>query len=126
LKQYICDMEFDRVGIFLYSDEEGTASAAFDRKVNRRTMAHRRTELMQTQAAISLRKNRGYRGRILEVLVDGVSEETDLLLEGRHEGQAPEIDGVVYLNEGTASPGKFVKAEVTDASTHDLVARIVG
>lgn len=126
LKQYIRDMEFDRVGIFLYSDEEGTASAAFDRKVNRRTMAHRRTELMQTQAAISLRKNRGYRGRILEVLVDGVSEETDLLLEGRHEGQAPEIDGVVYLNEGTASPGKFVKAEVTDASTHDLVARIVG
>jgi len=61
----------------------------------------------------------------MEVLVDGVSEETDLLLESRHEGQAPDIDGVVYLNEGNAEPGDIVKAEITDASAYDLVGRIV-
>ena len=75
------------------------------------------------------------------MLVEGISEETDLLLEARHEGQAPEIDGVVYLNEGTTNltrppqarqdaplptPGDFVKAEITDAAAYDLVGRIVG
>jgi ribosomal protein S12 methylthiotransferase len=89
-------------------------------------MEERRAELLAIQEAISLKKSRQKIGSTLEVLVEGASDETDLLIESRHEGQAPEIDGVVYLNEGTASAGDFVKAEITDASAYDLVGRIVG
>jgi ribosomal protein S12 methylthiotransferase len=156
LKGYLREMEFDRVGVFCYSDEEGTPAFALDRKVDRGVMEERRNELLAIQEAIALKKSRRMIGRTLEVLVEGVSEETDLLLEARHEGQAPEIDGVVYLNDSTTNlthppqasshpptphlpgqasfhgdaplpgPGDFVKAEITDASAYDLVGRIVG
>ena len=126
LKRYLTDMEFDRVGVFLYSDEEGTPAAELNRKIDRKVMEERQAELFAVQEAISLKKNRQKIGSTLEVLVEGVSEETDLLLASRHEGQAPEIDGVVYLNDGTADPGTFVKAEITDAAAYDLVGRIVG
>jgi len=125
LKRYLADMEFDRVGVFLYSDEEGTPAVELDRKIDRQLMEERRAELLAIQEAISLKKSRQKIGSTLEVLVEGASEETDLLLESRHEGQAPEIDGVVYLNEGTANAGDFVKAEITDASAYDLVGRLV-
>jgi ribosomal protein S12 methylthiotransferase len=126
LRRYLADMEFDRVGVFLYSDEEGTPAVELDRKIDRALMEERRAELLAVQEAISLKKSRQKIGSILEVLVEGASDETDLLLESRHEGQAPEIDGVVYLNEGTANAGDFVKAEITDASAYDLVGHIVG
>ncbi len=126
LKRYLADMEFDRVGVFLYSDEEGTPAAELDRKIDRKLMEERRAELLAIQEAISLKKSRQKIGSTLEVLVEGASDETDLLIESRHEGQAPEIDGVVYLNEGTANPGDFVKAHITDASAYDLVGHIVG
>jgi ribosomal protein S12 methylthiotransferase len=132
LKRYLTEMEFDRVGVFLYSDEEGTSAAGLDRKLARSVMEERRAELFAVQEAISLRKSRQKIGATVEVLVEGVSDETDLLLEARHEGQAPEIDGVVYLNDwemGTdlkSVPGSFVKAEITDASAYDLVGRIIG
>ena len=126
LKRYLSEMEFDRVGVFLYSDEEDTPAAALTGKIPRPVMEERRAELLCLQEAISLRKSRAKIGSTIEVLVDGIAEETDLLLEGRHEGQAPEIDGVVYLNDGTADPGRFVKAEITDASAYDLVGHIAG
>jgi len=126
LKRYLTEMEFDRVGVFLYSDEEGTSAADLDRKIERRLMEERRTELLAIQEGIALKKSRQLIGHTIEVMVEGVSEETDLLLESRHEGQAPEIDGVVYLNEGTAEVGDFVKVEITDAAAYDLVGRIVG
>jgi len=126
LKRWLADMEFDRVGVFLYSDEEGTPAVDMDKKVDRAVMEERRDELLALQETISLKKSRQKIGSTLEVLVEGVSEETDLLLAARHEGQAPEIDGVVYLNDGAADAGKFVKAEITDAAAYDLVGRIVG
>ena len=126
LKHWLTDMEFDRVGVFLYSDEEGTSAVDLQGKVDRKVMEERQAELLAIQEAISLKKNRQKVGSTLEVLVEGVSEETDLLLAARHEGQAPEIDGVVYLNEGAADVGDFVKAEITDAAAYDLVGRIVG
>ncbi len=126
LKRYLTDMEFDRVGVFLYSDEEGTPAVDMAGKIARKTMEERQAELLAVQEAISLKKSRQKIGSTLEVLVEGVSEETDLLLAARHEGQAPEIDGVVYLNDGKANPGDFVKAEITDAAAYDLVGRIVG
>ena len=126
LKHYLTEMEFDHVGVFLYSDEDGTPGANLPRKIPREVMEERRAELLAIQEGISLRKNQSRIGSTIEVLVEGPSEETDLLLESRHEGQAPDIDGVVYLNDGSASPGDFVKAEITDASTFDLVGRIAG
>ena len=126
LRRYLADMEFDRVGVFLYSDEEGTPAVELDRKIDRALMEERRAELLAIQEAISLKKSRQKIGSTLEVLVEGASDETDLLIESRHEGQAPEIDGVVYLNDGTANPGDFAKAHITDASAYDLVGHIVG
>jgi ribosomal protein S12 methylthiotransferase len=124
LKAYVGDMEFDRVSVFLYSDEEGVPSEQMDGKVDRSMMRERQNELLAVQEPISLARSRALVGRTLEVLVDGVSEETEHLLEARHEGLAPEIDGVVYINDGVAKAGDLVKAEITDATTFDLVGRI--
>ena len=125
LKRYVEATEFDRVAAFLYSDEEQTPAVEFDNKVDRAVMEERRNELLTIQESIAAAKGRDKVGAVLEVLVDGPSEETDLLLEGRHEGMAPEIDGVVYINDGTALPGEIVKVEITDASTYDLVGHIL-
>ena len=124
LKEYVEKTEFDRVATFLYSDEEQTPAVDFDGKVDRSVMEERRNELLAVQEAIAAAKSREKIGSVLDVLVDGPSEETELLLEGRHEGLAPEIDGVVYINEGTASAGEFVKVEITEAATYDLVGHI--
>jgi len=132
LKRYLTEMEFDRVGVFLYSDEEGTPAASLAGKIERGVMEERRAELLAIQDGIALKKSRRLIGHTLEVMVEGVSEETDLLLEARHEGLAPEIDGVVYLGQGDRfeicppAAGDFVKVEITDAAAYDLVGRIVG
>ncbi len=126
LARYVQEMEFERTGVFLYSDEEGTGAVSLDGKLERSIMEDRRAELLKIQEAISLAKNQAKIGTTIEVMVDGVSEETDMLLEARHEGLAPEIDGTVYLNDGMANPGDMVKVEVTDAVAYDLVAHILG
>ncbi len=124
LRQYVREMEFDRVAVFPYSDEEGTPAASLKGKVDRARTDERRADLLAIQESIALRKSRAMIGHTLEVLVDGVSEESEWLLEGRHEGLAPEIDGVVYLTGGTASPGDLMKVEITDAAAYDLVGHI--
>jgi len=80
---------------------------------------------MSLQKRLSLRRNRARVGERLEVLVEGAHADSDLLLRGRLATQAPEIDGQVILNDGTAEPGAFVTCEVTEAHPYDLVARIV-
>jgi len=125
LKQYVEAMEFDRMAAFLYSDEEQTPAVELEDKIDRSVMVERRNELLAVQETIATAKSREKIGSVLEVLVDGRSEETELLLEGRHEGLAPEIDGVVYINDGTANPGDLVKVEITDSSTYDLVGHIL-
>ncbi len=125
LKAYVEAAEFDRVATFLYSDEEQTSAVDLEGKVERSLMEERRNELSAIQETIATARSREKIGSVLEVLVDGPSEETELLLEGRHEGLAPEIDGVVYINDGTAVAGELVKVEVTDAATYDLVGHIV-
>jgi ribosomal protein S12 methylthiotransferase len=124
LKKYVEDMAFDRVSVFLFSDEEGVPSERMDGKVDRRLMQERQNELLAIQEPISLARSRAMVGRTVDVLVDGASEETEHLLEGRHEGLAPEIDGVVYINDGIANAGELVKATITDATTFDLVGHI--
>ena len=125
LRGYVKDAEFDRVAVFLYSDEEDTPAVELEDKVSRSVMDERRNELLTVQEEIATGRGQARIGSVMEVLVEGVSEETELLLEGRHEGLAPEIDGVVYINDGSAGAGEFVKVEITDAALYDLVGHIV-
>lgn len=117
--------EFEHVGVFKYSTEEGTRSATLDEEVPARTIAARHRKLMQIQRPISRKKMRAMVGQTIEVLVEGVSDESEFLLEGRHRGQAPDIDGKVYLANGEAKPGEIRKALVTDAADYDLVADLL-
>jgi ribosomal protein S12 methylthiotransferase len=131
LKSYVEQAEFDRVAAFLYSDEEGTPAVQFEEKLDRGVMEERRNELLAVQEAISAAKNAERIGSTLDVMVDGPAEENERWLEGRHEGLAPEIDGVVYIKGSsngkiTASPGESVKVEITEASTYDLTGRMLG
>lgn len=125
LREFVEWAEFDRVGVFRYSDEETARSYRLSNKVSPRTAAYRETKLLVTQRAISRRKNRALLGQTLEVLVEGPSEESELVMVGRHGGQAPEIDGAVYLSEGFAAPGTMVQARVAQATDYDLLAEVV-
>jgi ribosomal protein S12 methylthiotransferase len=113
------------MGCFQYSDEEGTAAFHLPDKVPPLLIERRWREVMALQKRINREQNRGLIGRRLTVLVEGPSPETEHLLVGRHEGQAPEIDGQVYINDGFAYPGEFVTVEVTEAHDYDIVGRIV-
>jgi len=117
--------QFENVGVFTYSDEEGTSSFELADRIPAKVKQRRRQRLMSVQKRISTRRNRSRVGERLEVLVEGTHDDTDLLLRGRAASQAPEIDGQVLINDGTAAPGSFVTCEVTEAHPYDLVARIV-
>ena len=125
LLRFVEDARFDNVGVFAYSDEENTTSYDLPDRVPARTKQTRRRKLMSLQKRISARRNRARVGERLTVLVEGTHPDTDLLLRGRTAFQAPEIDGQVIVNDGTADPGTFVTCEVTEAHPYDLVARIV-
>ena len=119
---------FDNVGVFLYSDEEGTGAFDLDGKVQRRTAVRRRNQVMKTQAGISKNKLRAMVGRQVEVLLEGASDESELLLKGRMETQAPDIDGQVLINdtgENAVRNGEFYKVEITESMEYDLIGRIV-
>ena len=125
LQDFVKEMRFERLGVFQYSDEEGTAAFEMEHKVPKKTIERRWRALMAIQKRISREQNRALVGQRLQVLVEGVSPETELLLVGRHQGQAPEIDGQVYINEGLAYPGELVTVEVTDAHDYDVVGKVV-
>ncbi len=140
LSTYVEQAQFDRVAVFHYSDEEGTSAVDFGEKVERDVMDERRNVILSMQESIAAAKGRAKIGSVLDVLVDGRSEETEHVLEGRHEGLAPEIDGVVYIDEGATdiatqsssdltvshpTAGSFCKIEITDAAAFDLVGRLV-
>lgn len=130
--QRLCDFvreaELDHVGIFNFSREEGTVAALLPNRVPQKEVDARRRELLRIQREVSKKKLRAMRGRTLRVLVEGPSDESEYLLMGRHEGQAPEIDGQVYLSLGAegAPPaaGSFVTARVTHSAEYDLAAEI--
>jgi ribosomal protein S12 methylthiotransferase len=116
---------FDHVGVFRYSDEETAKSHEQDGKVSVRTAASRWRKLMALQRKIARAKNRARIGKELEVLVEGPSEEHELVMKGRHRGQAPEIDGQVYLSGGEVLPDQIRRVRVTQASDYDLVADVI-
>src|SRR3954471_13974671 len=129
LQAFIKNVEFDRVGVFTYSDEEGTPAFDLPGKVDAKVARERRAKLMRAQSRISLKKNRARVGQVVRVLFEGASEETDLLWQGRMQTQAPDIDGCVLINDApdgfAPEPGQFVNVEITEAQQYDLVGRIV-
>jgi ribosomal protein S12 methylthiotransferase len=119
------ELRFDHLGCFTYWDEEGCAASRLSGKVPKEVAEGRRDQVMELQKKISAERNRRFVGRIMDVLVDGRSQETELLLSGRSRYQAPEIDGQVYITSGEAIPGEFFKVRITEAHEYDLVGEIV-
>jgi ribosomal protein S12 methylthiotransferase len=122
---FISEQQFDRVGCFKYSPEESTPGGKMENQIDDETKQRRYEAVMEVQQNISREKHRAFIGKTVEVLVEGFSEETDLLLQGRTSQQAPEIDGVVLINDGQANVGDMVKVLVTDSMEYDLIGEIV-
>ncbi len=129
LEAFVRAARFDWMGVFTYSDEEGAKAYAMDGKLPKRTIEQRRRALMKLQKGISRKARQQWVGRTVDVLVKGESEETPLLWQGRSQWHAPEIDGVVYLNDfgpfDALEPGQFYRCEITEAHDYDVVARVV-
>jgi ribosomal protein S12 methylthiotransferase len=116
---------FEHAVVFRYSDEETCSAHALPGKVPPLVAANRARKLMALQRKIAREKNRALVGRELEVLVEGPSEEHELVMKGRHAGQAPDIDGSVYLSEGEAHAGQMRRVRIAQASDWDLVGELL-
>jgi ribosomal protein S12 methylthiotransferase len=129
LCDFVAEVKFDWLGVFSYSDEEGSRSIDLATKVPKRVIEQRRRALMKLQKGLSRQAKRAQIGHTFDVLVEGESAETPLLWEGRTQFHAPEIDGTVYLNDfgpfEELKPGRFYRCEVTEAHDYDLVARVL-
>jgi ribosomal protein S12 methylthiotransferase len=129
LMALVKNVEFDRVGVFTYSDEEGTPAFDLPNKVNPRIAKRRRDRLMKEQSKIAKRKHQAMIGQTVPVMFEGESNESELLWQGRMETQAPDIDGCVLINDApddfAPRPGELVKVLIEDAYEYDLVGQIV-
>jgi ribosomal protein S12 methylthiotransferase len=125
LCQFVEEVQFDRLGVFCYSREEGTPAAELPDQVSERVKRERYKKLMRIQARLSFKRNRRLIDTVEEVIVEGFSEETELLLKGRTSRQAPDIDGLVYITAGQADVGDIVRLRITDSSDYDLIGEIV-
>jgi ribosomal protein S12 methylthiotransferase len=129
LCQFVRDAQFDWLGVFGYSDEEGAKAFELSDKVPAREIERRRKKLMSIQKQISRKKKRALIGRQFDLLLEGPSEETDLLWQGRTAMHAPEIDGTVYINDtgerAEIREGEFYRCEITEAHEYDVVARLL-
>ncbi|GFO53117.1 ribosomal protein S12 methylthiotransferase RimO [Geomonas sp. Red276] len=125
LLQYVEETRFDRLGVFCYSREEGTPAADMPEQVSERVKRERHKKLMRTQARVSFKHNRTLVDSEEDVLVEGYSEETELLLKGRSSRQAPDVDGLVYITAGNANVGDIVRLKITDSSDYDLIGEII-
>lgn len=125
LLHFVEEVRFDRLGVFCYSKEEGTPAAAMPDQISERVKRERYKKIMTAQARLSFKRNRSLVGKIEEVIVEGYSEETELLLKGRSSRQAPDIDGQVYITAGNADVGDIVNLRITDSSDYDLIGEII-
>ncbi|MFQ5559720.1 MAG: 30S ribosomal protein S12 methylthiotransferase RimO [Nitrospinota bacterium] len=124
LKNFVEEMRFEHLGVFTYSREEGTVSATLDGQIPETLKAERREEIMKIQEKISSERLKGFVGKKQRVLVDGFSEE-EYLMVARTAWQAPETDGVVYIDESDVREGEFVDVTISQSLEHDLVGRVV-
>jgi ribosomal protein S12 methylthiotransferase len=129
LCDFVREAQFDWLGVFAYSDEEGSPAYHLDEKVAPREIERRRKKLMQIQKTISKKKRKALVGKQLDIVLEGPSEETDLLWEGRTALHAPEIDGKVFVNDfgdcDDPQPGQFHRCEITAAHDYDLIAKLI-
>ena len=134
LCDFVREAQFDWMGAFAYSDQDGAGAFGLDRKISPREIERRRKHLMGIQRQISKKKKKALVGREFDLLLEGSSDESDLLLEGRTAMHAPEIDGKVFVNDFPAEdfseeagpqPGQFYRCQITDAHDYDLVAKII-
>jgi ribosomal protein S12 methylthiotransferase len=129
LCDFVQQAEFDWMGTFAYSNQEGASAYSLDEKLSAREIERRRKHLMHLQRGISKRKKKTLRGKEFDILFEGVSDESDLLFEARSPMHAPEIDGKLYISdvpEGLAPvPGEFYRCQITESHDYDLVGKIV-
>lgn len=125
IEDFLRKVHIDHVGVFAYANEEGAPSERYVRQVTEKVKRRRVESLLAVQAELSAEIQKKYVGRIEPVLVEGLSSETDLLLQGRTRFQAPEVDGCVLINDGVASLGEIVQVAITDAQVYDLVGGII-
>jgi ribosomal protein S12 methylthiotransferase len=129
LCDFVREAQFDWMGAFSYSDQDGARAYDLDKKHSPREIERRRKHLMSIQRQISKKKKKALVGREFDLLLEGESEETELLLEGRTPMHAPEIDGKVFVNEFPEDldpkPGQFYRCQITEAHDYDLVAKII-
>ncbi len=129
LMTFVQNCEFDNVGVFTYSDEEGTAAFDLPNKVDAKIAKNRRARLMKEQAKISKRKNKAKIGNTYKVLFEGLSQESDLLFQGRLEGQAQEIDGYILINDMpehfAPQIGEIYDVKISEAHNYDLIGEII-
>jgi ribosomal protein S12 methylthiotransferase len=129
LCDFVREAQFDWMGTFSYSDQEGAGAFDLDDKLSLAEIEWRRKHLMGIQRQISKKKKKALVGQEFDLLLEGSSEETDLLMEGRTAMHAPEIDGKVFVNEFPAEaepqPGEFYRCQIVEAHDYDLVARIL-
>jgi ribosomal protein S12 methylthiotransferase len=129
LCEFVREAEFDWMGAFGYSDQEGAGAFSIEEKLPGREIERRRKRLMQIQRGISKRKKKALLGKELDLLLEGTSEESDLLLEGRTAMHAPEIDGKVFVTdvpeEIVPEAGQFYRCQITETHDYDIVAKIL-
>ena len=127
--QELCDFvewaQFEHVGVFRYSDEESARSFSLEDKVPEKVIGKRHRALMQLQRKIARKKNKAKVGHELMVLVEGASEEHEFVMQGRHAGQAPDVDGQVYLSGAEVHAGEMRRVRIDQASDYDLVGEVV-
>ncbi len=124
LSSFLQQYPFEHLGVFAYANEEGCRASSLPGQIAEEIKEERQGMIMELQAEISFKLLQKYVGRMEQVLVEGVSKESDLLLEGRTRYQAPEIDGCVYITSGNAEPGALIDVTITETHTYDLVGAI--
>ena len=125
LKSFVKGQRFDHLGCFSYSQEEGTVAGRMSDQIEEDVKAERLEQIMAVQKDISKDNLEKYVGTVQDVLVVGVSEETELLMEGRLANQAPEVDGIVYINDGDLKVGEIQKVYITESHDYDLVGKVI-
>jgi ribosomal protein S12 methylthiotransferase len=125
LLDFVQEAQFELLGVFRYSKEEGTAAAALTGQVAEKVKTQRYHQIMRMQRKISLRKQKQKVGTRIPVLIERPGKSSGILWEGRTQGQAPEVDGITFLQRGNGRPGQIVEAEITEAAAYDLYGEIV-
>ena len=124
MTDFLKKFHFDHLGVFAYANEEGCKAASLPNQIAEEIKEDRLEKIMELQADISFAALQKNIGKVEQVLVEGLSRESDLLLEGRTKYQAPEIDGCVYITKGNVKPGSIVDVTITEAHTYDLIGEL--